>query len=149
LVGQNLGAGQPERAELSVKRTAGYNAVFMGVVSVAFLAFAPWIISFFSTEEAVASYAINTVRIVSSGFLFYGIGMVYANAFNGAGETRIPTIINFFAYWCFQIPFAWLLAKGLHMGPAGVFIAIPVAETSTAIVAYFLFQRGGWKHKKI
>ena len=149
LVGQNLGAGQPERAALSVTRTAVYNAVFMGTVSVIFLLFAGYIISFFTQEAAVAGYATATVRIVSSGFLFYGIGMVYANAFNGAGDTRTPTIINFFAYWFLQIPLAYLLARTLHMGPTGVFIAIPVAETSTAIAAFIVFRKGKWKHKKI
>jgi len=149
LVGQNLGAGQAERAVLSVKRTAKYNAVFMGAVSIIFLLFAPWIISFFTKEASVAAYAIDTVRIVSSGFVFYGIGMVYANAFNGAGETRIPTIINFFAYWCFQVPLAWLLAKILHFGPVGVFAAIPIAESSTAVIAWLLFRQGKWKLKKI
>ncbi|MEO5684002.1 MAG: MATE family efflux transporter [Chitinophagaceae bacterium] len=149
LVGQNLGAGQPDRAELSVLRTAKYNAIFMGSVSVIFLVFAQSIATFFTKEASVISYAADTIRIVSAGFFFYGIGMVMANAFNGAGDTRTPTIINFFAYWCFQIPLAYLLAKILHMGPVGVFIAIPAAETSTAIVAYFLFKKGKWKHKKI
>lgn len=149
LVGQNLGAQQPDRAELSVKRTAKYNGIFMGSVSIIFLVFAPGIISFFTKESSVAGYAIDTVRIVAAGYLFYGIGMVYLNAFNGAGDTRIPTIINFFAYWLFQVPLAWTLAKGLHWGPVGVFIAIPVAETSTAIVAWILFKKGTWKNKKI
>ena len=121
----------------------------MGTVSVVFLLFARYIVSFFTQEAAVAGYATATVRIVSSGFLFYGIGMVYANAFNGAGDTRTPTIINFFAYWFLQIPLAYLLAKTLHMGPTGVFIAIPVAETSTAIAAFIVFRKGKWKHKKI
>lgn len=149
LVGQNLGAGQPERAALSVASTARYNAVFMGSVSTIFLVFAPFIISLFTKEAAVAGYAVSTVRIVSAGFLFYGIGMVYANAFNGAGDTRTPTVINFFAYWFLQIPLAWFLAKTLQMGPAGVFIAIPVAETSTAIAAFFVFRKGKWKLQKI
>src|ERR1700712_2555336 len=149
LVGQNLGAGQPERAVLSVKRTAKYNAIFMGSVSVIFLVFAESIASFFTKEQSVAEYAISTIRIMSCGFIFYGIGMVYMNAFNGAGDTRVPTIINFFAYWCFQIPLAYFLSKVIHMGPTGVFIAIPAAETTTAIAAYILFQKGKWKHKKI
>lgn len=149
LVGQNLGAGQPERAALSVSSTAKYNAVFMGSVSTIFLVFAPYIISFFTKEAAVAAYAVSTVRIVSAGFLFYGIGMVYANAFNGAGDTRTPTVINFFAYWFLQIPLAYFLAKTLQMGPTGVFIAIPVAETSTAIAAFIIFRRGKWKLQKI
>jgi putative MATE family efflux protein len=149
LVGQNLGAGQPDRAVRAVASTAAYNMVFMGTVSVLFLLFANYIISFFTKDENVSAYAVSTVRIVSSGFLFYGIGMVYANAFNGAGDTRTPTIINFFAYWFLQIPLAYLLAKTLHMGPAGVFIAIPVAETSTAIAAFFIFRKGKWKLQKI
>lgn len=149
LVGQNLGAEQPDRAVLSVKRTAKYNVMFMAVVSVIFMTFAGYIASFFTQEASVAGYAVTTIRIMSAGFIFYGIGMVYMNAFNGAGDTRTPTVINFFAYWFFQIPLAYVLSKVLHMGPAGVIIAIPVAETSTAIAAYLLFQKGNWKHKKV
>ena len=149
LVGQNLGAQQPQRAEDSVIKTARYNAVFMGLVSLILLVFAPFIISFFTKETAVAYYAILAVRIISVGYVFYGIGMVMANAFNGAGDTKVPTIINLFGFWFFQIPLAWLLSKGLGMGPAGVFIAIPVAETAISIAAYILFKKGKWKLKKI
>ena len=149
LVGQNLGAGQPERAALSVIRTAKYNAIFMGTVSVFFLVFTNAIISFFTQEETVAGYAVQTVRIVCSGFVFYGIGMVMANAFNGAGDTRTPTIINFFGFWFFQIPLAFVLAKTLQWGPLGVFIAIPAAETAITIAGYILFKKGKWKLKKI
>lgn len=149
LVGQNLGAGQPHRAELSVLRTVKYNAVFMGVVTVIFLVFTRQILSFFTQDEQVMLYAIDAVRIVASGFLFYGIGMVMANAFNGAGDTRTPTIVNFFGFWLFQIPLAFLLAKTLDMGPHGVFIAIPAAETSICIAMYILFKRGKWKSKKV
>jgi len=149
LVGQNLGAGHPERAELSVIKTAKYNAIFMGVVSLIFLIFAEFIISFFTKEETVISYAVNALRIVSSGYIFYGIGMVMANAFNGAGDTRIPTIVNLFGFWFFQIPLAWLLSKTLQWGPVGVFMAIPIAETAIAITAYILFKKGSWKLKKI
>jgi putative MATE family efflux protein len=149
LVGQNLGAGQPERAQLSVMRTAKYNAVFMGVMSLLFLFLSPYIISFFTGDPSVAAYAISAVRIVSSGFLFYGIGMVMANAFNGAGDTRTPTMINLFGFWFFQVPLAWILSTYFAMGPLGVFIAIPVAETSIAVAAYFLFKKGKWKLQKI
>jgi putative MATE family efflux protein len=149
LVGQNLGAGKPERAALSVMRTAKYNAIFMGVMSLVFLFFAPVIISFFTRETSVAYYAINAVRIVSSGFLFYGIGMVMANAFNGAGDTRTPTIINLFGFWFFQIPLAYFLSKTVGMGPLGVFVAIPIAETSITVAAYLLFKKGKWKLKKV
>ena len=149
LVGQNLGAEQPQRAEESVIKTAKYNAIFMGFVSVILIVFAPWIISFFTKETAVAGYAILAVRIVSAGYVFYGIGMVMANAFNGAGDTKTPTIINLFGFWFFQIPLAWGLSKTAGLGPVGVFIAIPVAETAISIVAYILFKKGNWKLKKV
>ncbi|MFT3978976.1 MAG: MATE family efflux transporter [Ferruginibacter sp.] len=149
LVGQNLGAGQPLRAEQSVIRTARYNAVFMASMSVIFLLFAPWIIAFFTSDPAVAVYAISTVRIVSAGFLFYGIGMVMINALNGAGDTKTPTAINLVGFWLFQIPFAWLMAKTFSWGPYGVFWAIPVAETAMSIAAYIIFKKGKWKLKKI
>lgn len=149
LVGQNLGAMLPQRAEDSVIKTAKYNAIFMGLVSLILLVFAPFIISFFTSEPAVAHYAILAVRIVSAGYIFYGIGMVMANAFNGAGDTQTPTIINLIGFWFFQIPLAWLLSKTFNMGPTGVFISIPVAETAISIAAYILFKKGRWKLKKV
>ena len=149
LVGQNLGAAQPERAELSVMRTAKYNAIFMGTVSVILIVFADLIISFFTKDEIVKNYAVNAVHIVSAGYFFYGIGMVMINAFNGAGDTKTPTVINLFCFWCFQIPLAWLLSKTFGLGPIGVFIAIPVAETAITISSYILFKRGKWKLKKV
>lgn len=149
LVGQNLGAGKPERAEMSVIRTAKYNAMFMTGVAIIFLIFAPLIISFFTKDEAVAAYAVQALRIVSLGNFFYGMGMVMANAFNGAGDTKTPTIINLFGFWFFQVPLAWVLAKYAALGPTGVFMAIPIAETAIAIAAYLLFKRGKWKLKKV
>lgn len=149
LVGQNLGAGHPARAELSVIKTAKYNAIFMGVVSLVFLLFADLIISFFTKDKIVKEYAVSALRIISGGYVFYGIGMVMANAFNGAGDTKTPTIINLFGFWFFQIPLAWLLAKTFQWGPVGVFVAIPIAETAIAIAAYILFKKGRWKLKKI
>lgn len=149
LVGQNLGAKQPERAALSVMRTAKYNAIFMGTVSVLLVVFADPIISFFTKDPEVHQYAVNAVRIVSAGYLFYGIGMVMINAFNGAGDTKTPTVINLFGFWFFQIPLAWLLSKTFNMGPLGVFIAIPVAETAITIVSYIMFKKGKWKLKMI
>ncbi|MEO8768894.1 MAG: MATE family efflux transporter [Ferruginibacter sp.] len=149
LVGQNLGAKQPERAELSVIRTAKYNAIFMGTVSVILIVFADLIISFFTKDEIVKGYAVHAVRIVSAGYFFYGIGMVMINAFNGAGDTRTPTIVNLFCFWGFQIPLAWVLSKTFNMGPVGVFIAIPVAETAVTIVSYVLFKKGKWKTKEL
>ena len=87
--------------------------------------------------------------IISSGYIFYGFGMVMANAFNGAGDTRTPTLINAFGFWAFQIPLAWVLAKTFGLGSTGVFIAVPVAETAIAIAAYVLFKRGRWKEVKV
>ena len=149
LVGQNLGALQPQRAEDSVLKTAKYNAIFMGCVSVILVVLAPNIISFFTQDAGVIAYAIRAVRILSAGYLFYGVGMVMANSFNGAGDTRTPTIINFFGFWVFQIPLAWLLSKTLQFGPTGVFIAIPAAETAMSITAFILFKQGKWKLKKV
>ena len=145
LVGQNLGAKQPGRAEESVIKTAKYNAIFMAIVSVIFLAFPDPIISVFSNDPEIRSIAVKALRIITTGYIFYGIGMVMINAFNGAGDTWTPTWVSFFGFWIFQIPLAYLLAKYFELGPTGVFVAIPVAETAMAITAYILFRRGKWK----
>jgi putative MATE family efflux protein len=149
LVGQNLGANHPERAEQAVIKTAKYNAVFMGLVSVIFLVFPEPIIAVFTNQDDVKEYAVKALRIISTGYIFYGIGMVMANAFNGAGDTWTPTWINIFGFWVFQVPLAYLLAKYFELGPTGVFIAVPVAETAITIVAYVLFRKGKWKLKKV
>jgi putative MATE family efflux protein len=149
LVGQNLGALQPERAEQSVLKTARYNIIFMAVVSVLFYVFADYIISFFTPDGNVKNYAVLALRIISGGYVFYGIGMVMANAFNGAGDTWTPTWINLIGFWAFQIPLAYILAIVFKLGPLGVFIAIPVAETAISIAAYIFFKKGKWKQKKI
>jgi len=149
LVGQNLGAKLPERAELSVTRTAKYSAIFMAIVSLLFLFGAEMIISFFTKEQQVVDYGVDALRIISAGYVFYGIGMVMVNAFNGAGDTWTPTWINVFGFWMIQVPLAYLLAKYYGLGPLGVFIAIPVAETVITITAYILFRRGKWKLVKI
>jgi putative MATE family efflux protein len=145
LVGQNLGAKETARAEKAVMQTAKYNAVFMAVVSVFFFAGAELIVGVFTRQQAVQDIAVNALRIISAGYIFYGIGMVINNAFNGAGDTRTPTIINVFGFWLFQIPLAYILAKTFAMGPTGVFISIPVAETAITIAAFVLFKKGRWK----
>lgn len=149
LVGQNLGAKQPQRAEQSVIKTAIYAAIFMASVSLLFLLGAEWIVSIFTQQPEVVKYAVNALRIISSGYVFYGIGMVMINAFNGAGDTWTPTYINLAGFWLFQIPLAYLLAKTFGLGPLGVFIAIPVAETAITVAAIILFRRGKWKLVKI
>ncbi|UPT67086.1 MAG: MATE family efflux transporter [Sphingobacteriales bacterium JAD_PAG50586_3] len=149
LVGQNLGAGKPERAEKSVMLTAKYSAIFMAFVAALFIAIPEPIIRIFTAEEPVIAYGIQALRIIGSGFIFYGIGMVMTQALNGAGDTRIPTIINIVGFWLIQIPLAYLLAKGLHLNSLGVFIAIPTSETLIAIMGYFYFKRGRWKEVKV
>ena len=145
LVGQNLGAKLPDRAERSVRTAALYNALFMMLVSLIFLVAAGPIVSFINRDPGVEAVATMGLRIVSLGYIFYGVGMVLTNAFNGAGDTLTPTIINLFCFWAFQIPLAWFLAIFLKLGPKGVFMAILIAETSVTIVSLFLFRRGKWK----
>lgn len=145
LVGQNLGAGQPERAMQSVRITAKYNALFMGVVMLLFVCCAGPIIRLFTSDESIATYGAQALRIIGCGYIFYGIGMVMTQALNGAGDTRTPTLINFVGFWLFQIPLAYLLTKQFDMGVTGVFIAIPVAETLIALLAWYYFRKGKWK----
>ena len=145
LVGQNLGAKQPERAEQSVLLTAKYNAFFMSGVMLLFIFFANPIIGVFTNDLNVHRVGTLALRIISCGYVFYGIGMVMVNALNGAGDTKTPTLINLFGFWLFQIPFALLLTKWFDLGALGSFISIPVAETLIAIAAYILFKKGKWK----
>lgn len=149
LVGQNLGAKHLQRAEESVIKTAKYNGVFMGLVSLIFLFGAYPVISFFTNDEAVKEIAVKALRIMASGYIFYGIGMVMANAFNGAGDSWTPTWINLVGFWLFQIPLAYLLTLYFNFGPTGVFVSIPVAETLITLVAWYFFKRGGWKKVKV
>ena len=121
----------------------------MAAVTVFFLLLSSYVIDFFTKDAAAKVYGIQALQIISLGYVFYGIGMVMANAFNGAGDTMTPTVINFFCFWIFQVPFAYLLAKQFGMGPKGVFIAIPSAETLVTIVAYIVFKRGRWKQVKV
>ena len=149
LVGQNLGAQKLDRAEQSVLKTVKYNVIFMACVMLLFLVCGPWFVAFFTDDEDVRAVATRAVRIVSLGYVFYGIGMVMMNTFNGAGDTWTPTWVNLCGFWLFQIPFAYLLAKHWGMGPDGVFIAIPVAETLITITGFILFRRGRWKRIQV
>jgi len=149
LVGQSLGAKDPLRAEQAVMQTAKYNAVFMGIVSLLFLLLPGPIVGFFTQQQEVQRYAVKALRIISTGYIFYGIGMVMVNAFNGAGDTKTPTIVNVFCFWLFQLPLAYLLAKYFSWGPMGVFVAIPVAETLVTVTSFILFKKGKWKTVKI
>jgi putative MATE family efflux protein len=145
LVGQNLGAGQLDRAEQSVFQTIKYTVVFLGIVSILFLTCGHLFASFFTDDEEVKKVATRSLQILSGGFIIYGVGMVLTSAFNGAGDTWTPTKINVFTFWLFQIPFAYLLAKYFEMGPTGVFVTIPISEIGLTIAAYILFKRGKWK----
>ncbi len=149
LVGQNLGAKEFGRAEKSVVKTAHYNALYMAFVMLVSLFGAQLLAGFFTNDPEVQKVAIRAIRIVAAGYIFYGIGMVMVNAFNGAGDTWTPTWINLGGFWCFQIPLAYLLAKSLDMGPDGVFIAIPIAETAVTITGIVLFRKGRWKKVKV
>ncbi|MGC4035473.1 MAG: MATE family efflux transporter [Chitinophagaceae bacterium] len=149
LVGQNLGAQQIGRAEESVLKTTWYNVVFMAIVTVLFVFWGQYFVSFFTTDEQVRQVAAKALRIICSGYIFYGIGMVMINAFNGAGDTWTPTWINLFGFWLLQIPLAYLLAKYFEWGPTGVFAAIPISETCITIASFILFKRGKWKTKKV
>ena len=149
LVGQNLGAQQVERAEQSVMITAKYNAIFMGFVMILFLFFAEPIVRIFSPDEAVIHFGKLSLQIIGSGYIFYGIGMVMIQALNGAGDTRTPTVINFVCFWLLQVPLAYILAKGFDLKSTGAFIAVPVAETIIALVAWYYFKKGKWKEVKV
>jgi putative MATE family efflux protein len=149
LVGQNLGARQPQRAEQSVWKTAKYNAIFMACVTLLFLVASEQIIRFMNPDEAIIKVATQALQVVSLGYIFYGVGMVVTNAFNGAGDTKTPTIINFFGFWIFQIPLAYLLAITFRQGPLGVFLAIVIAETVISIAGVIIFRNGRWKKVQI
>jgi len=149
MVGQNLGAGRPDRAEEAVWTAARYNVMFLGGVGLAFLGGAPWIAGVFTTDPVVHSFAVACLRTVSLGFLFYGAGMVLTQSFNGAGDTWTPTIINVFVFWAWEIPLAWALSTRTALGPRGVFIALTVAFSTLAVVSAVLFKQGHWKTKKV
>jgi putative MATE family efflux protein len=149
LVGQNLGAKQILRAEQSAMLTAKYNAIFMSLVMLIFLFFASPIIRFFSQDESVIAYGVRSLRIIGAGFVFYGLGMVMTQAINGAGDTRTPTLINFVGFWMFQIPLAYFLAIFMNLGSTGAFIAIPVAESFIALMAWYYFRKGKWREVQV
>jgi len=145
LVGQNLGANQPERAEQSAWRTAFLNMIFLGSVSLLFLLLAEPIITFFTSDPEAMKSGTRCLQIVALGYGFYAYGMVITQAFNGAGDTRTPTIINFFGFWMFQIPLAYTLAHPFAGGSSGVYAAIAISESAIAIASILVFRRGKWK----
>lgn len=149
LVGQNLGANQPERAEKSVWITAKYCAYFMGFVSVIYIAFAPTFLGWFSEVPKVIENGALCLQIMALGYIAYAYGMVVIQSFNGSGDTFTPTVINFICFWLFQLPFAYGMAVWLDFGPTGVFWAITLAEVLIAVVGIWWFKKGDWKSVKV
>ena len=149
LVGQNLGAQKPERAEQSVWKTGKYAAIFMGTVSIIYLIFARTFLSWFTDNPIVIENGAVCLQIIAAGYLAYAYGMVVIQSFNGSGDTYTPTLINFICFWLFQLPFAYLMAVVLDYGPIGVFWAITLAEILIAIIGIWFFRKGKWKTMKI
>ncbi|MFD2567847.1 MATE family efflux transporter [Pseudotenacibaculum haliotis] len=145
LVGQNLGAQQPDRAEASVWKTSKYCAIFMGIVSLIYVFLAPTFLGWFSDNPNVVKYGALCLQVIAAGYIAYAYGMVVIQSFNGSGDTKTPTIINFVCFWLFQLPFAYLMAVELDFGPSGVFWAITLAEVLIAIIGVIWFRKGKWK----
>jgi len=149
MVGQNLGAGHPDRAERAVWTAALYNMLFLGSVGILFFLAARPIAGLFTNDPEVLPFAIDCLRTVSLGFLFYAVGMVLTQSFNGAGDTWTPTLINLGVFWLWEIPLAWWLAVHAGFGPRGVFLALTIAYSTLAVVSAVLFRRGAWKVKSV
>lgn len=149
LVGQNLGAGNPKRAEKSVWLTGKINMILLGSIGIIFILIPEFFVLFFTDEISVIHSASMCLRIISIGFISYGFGMVLVNSFNGAGDTTTPTLINVFCFWLLEIPLAYILAIYLNLGENGVYSSIVIAETTMTISAFILFKRGKWKLKQV
>jgi len=149
LVGQNLGAQRPDRAEQAVWKCSKFNLYFLGLISVVFFIFADNLIMIFNTDQNVVYNGMLALRYIVSGYIFFAYGMVIGQAFNGAGDTRTPTIINFFLYWMLQLPLAYVIAVWADIGPEGVFIAIVVTEVLLSVVYVWFFRKGRWKTVEI
>lgn len=149
LVGQNLGAGHPDRAEKSAWRAGWFNMIFMALMGGFYLIFAPTLIRIFTSDPEAIHAGSLALRIISGGYIFYGWGMVLAQSINGAGDTRTPTILNFIFFWLLEMPLAALLALHWHWGQTGVYWSIVIAESGMAMAAIWVFKRGKWKTTKV
>ncbi|MCB0664327.1 MAG: MATE family efflux transporter [Saprospiraceae bacterium] len=145
LVGQNLGAKQPERAEISVWRSAFFTMLFLFFVSLLYFFFAQPMVQFFHSDPEVVKYGVSSLKIICLGYVFFAYGMVISQAFNGAGDTNTPTWLNFICFWLLQIPLAYLMGITLHLGPNGVFWAVAISESVLAVLCILMFRRGKWK----
>lgn len=149
LVGQNLGAQRPDRAEAAVRVATKYNVIFLGGVGLAFVVFARQIVGVFTDDPAVLAQGARALWVVSLAFPLYAAGMCFEAAFNGAGDTWTPTRLNFFCFWLGQVPLAWVLARPLQFGPDGVFVAVTLSFSVLAVWGGLLFRRGKWKEQKV
>jgi len=149
LVGQNLGAKQPERAEASVWRACLYNVAVLGVIGLVFVVFADVVVGWFTQDPEVAPIASRGLRIISGGFPFYAAGYVLTQSFNGAGDTLTPTLINLGCFWLFEIPLAYVLGRSLGYGPPGVFWSMAIGYSLMSVVSAWLFRRGRWKLARV
>jgi Na+-driven multidrug efflux pump len=149
LVGQSLGAHDPERAEQSAWTAAWYNVAFLGAMGVIFFLTAPWIVAAFTSDAGVAKVAIFGLRTIAAGFPCFAFGMTFTQAFNGAGDTVTPTWINIGVFWMFEVPLAWVLDEHTPLGLNGIFVSVLAAYTLLAAVSAVLFRRGRWKVKKV
>jgi putative MATE family efflux protein len=149
LVGQNLGAKEPGRAERSVMAAAWFNMILLGIVALIFITYPGYFISLFTKDAAVVQSGITCLRTISYGYILYALGMVMTQAFNGAGDTRTPTLINLVAFWAIEIPLAYILATKAGMEELGVYVAIIIAESILSLTAFYLFKKGHWKKKMV
>jgi putative MATE family efflux protein len=149
LVGQNLGAGRPDRAEAAVRIATRFNVIFLGIIGAVFVIFAHPLVSLFTTDPEVLKHGTRALWIVSLAFPLYAAGMCLEAAFNGSGDTWTPTRLNFFCFWLGQVPLAWILAEAFSLGPVGIFIAVPVSFSVLALWSAFLFRQGRWKQQKV
>jgi putative MATE family efflux protein len=149
LVGQNLGAGQPDRAAQAVWRTAFYNMLFLGSIGIVFIVFATPVVKLFVDDPAVIPIAALALRTFACGNVGYAYGMVMLQAFNGAGDTFTPTLVNFFGFWVLELPLAWVLAVTLRLRAEGAFLALVIAECAMAVAGIALFRQGRWKKQQI
>jgi putative MATE family efflux protein len=149
LVGQNLGAKKPARAEQAVWRAGFYNMILLGLVALLFITFAHQLVGIFTNDQEVAKVAASALRIISAGYIFYAWGMVAIQAFNGAGDTLAPTLINLFCFWACQLPIAWWLAFHTAMRSNGIFAAITISQSLIAVIGVLAFRRGKWKLQKL
>lgn len=149
MVGQNLGAHKPERAQRAVFLTGMYNMIFLGLVAIVFIGMPQPIVRLFTSDAAVSPFAVDCLRVIAFGNLAYAWGMVMLQAFNGAGDTVTPTLINILGFWMCEIPLAWILAYHAHLRVRGVFAAIPISEALIALMGLGMFVQGAWKRKRI